>query len=360
MNGLINRRAFLRAAGLGATAGVLNLSCRSVPPAGKRNTAKPIKGSWISIWWDDQRHFYWNDTCLNFTTEQWRHAVKDVAELGMEYLVLLAIAKGGKAFYDTPLLPKLPLACADPIEAMLAAGDKYGVKFFLSSDWFGNWDHRALTDPTLLAKRFQMMAEMVSRYGKHRSFYGWYWPNEAHLSPYFTPDFINHVNACSAEARRLTPRAKTLTAPYGTNRAVCDDAFVKQLEQLDVDVIAYQDEVGCLRMGPAESATAFARLRRAHDRVPQRKLWADVEVFAWEGPPNKQTSPLIPAPFERVQQQLAAVAPFADQILIYQYQGLMNKPDSRAFAGHSDSSRLYTDYVRWLQLHYPRVLKSLR
>jgi hypothetical protein len=40
--------------------------------------------------------------------------VKDVAELGFEYLVLLAIAKGGKAFYDTPLLPKLEMACPEP------------------------------------------------------------------------------------------------------------------------------------------------------------------------------------------------------------------------------------------------------
>ena len=124
-----------------------------------------------------------------------------------------------------------------------------------------------------------------------------------------------------------------------------DDRYVRQLEQLEVDIIAYQDEVGCLRMTPEQSAAAFARLRRAHDRVPQRALWADVETFAWEGPPNKQTSPLIPAPFERLQAQLEAVSPSVDKVLIYQYQGLMNKPGSPAFAGHPDSTKRYTDYV---------------
>lgn len=339
------RREFLKALGTGLVAAPFAGSCVWRPRG--EPTVKPIRGSWISVWWDDRRHFYWNDTCLRFTAEQWQAAVKDVADLGMEYLVLLAIAKGGKAFYDTPLLPKLELTCPDPIEALLAAADRHRVKFFLSSDWYGDWDEQALTDRGRVRKRFQMMEEVARRYSHHRSFHGWYWPNEACLTPYFTERFVAYVNESSREARRLTPRAKTLTAPYGTNQAVCDDTFVRQLESLDVDIIAYQDEVGCLRMGPAESARAFATLRRAHDRVPQRALWADVETFAWEGPPNQQSSPLIPAPWERVRAQLEAVSPHVDTILIYQYQGLMNRPGSRAFAGHPDSTRLYLDYAGW-------------
>lgn len=342
------RRRFLRGLGAGAALLSLNSGCRNLGSPTSRKI-QPIRGSWISVWWDDRRHFYWNDPCLQFTAEQWQLAVKDVAELGFEYLVLLAIAKGGKAFYDTPLLPKLEMACADPIGALLTGGDKYGVKFFLSSDWYAEWDERALHDPSRGAKRFQMMQEIAARYGKYRSFHGWYWPNEAHLSPYFTDNFIRHVNECSREARRLTPKAKTLTAPYGTNKAVCDDRYVRQLEGLDVDIIAYQDEVGCLRMTAEQSVAAFERLRRAHDRVPQRALWADVETFAWEGPANKQTSPLIPAPFERVRAQLEAVSPYVDKVLIYQYQGLMNKPGTRAFAGHPASGKLYEDYVAWLR-----------
>jgi hypothetical protein len=128
---------------------------------------------------------------------------------------------------------------------------------------------------------------------------------------------------------------------------VCDDRFVRQLVQLDVDIIAYQDEVGCLRMDASRSAVAFEKLRRAHDRVPQRALWVDVETFAWEGSPNKPTSPLIPAPFARVKDQLATVSPFVDTILIHQCQGLMNKPGSRVFAGHPGSTQLYRDYARW-------------
>lgn len=345
--GRLSRSDFLRLLGGGVAAAWAGVAEGASLGRGRRSRVKPIKGSWISIWWDDRRHFYWNEACLNYTAKQWERAVQEVADIGMEYLVLLAIAKDSKAFYHTPLLPKLELACEDPIGALLRAADKHGVKFFISSDWFGPWDYQCLQDPARVRARFQMMGEVAQQYGHHRSFHGWYWPNEAALGPYFTDEFIAYVNACSREGRKLMPKARTLIAPYGTNRAVCDDRFVRQLERLDVDIIAYQDEVGCLRMTPAQSAAAFETLRRAHDRVPQRALWADVETFAWEGPPNQPSSPLIPAPFSRVKEQLAAVSPFADTILIYQYQGLMNKPGSRAFAGHPDSTQLYNDYVRW-------------
>jgi len=354
----LRRSRFLRLLASGV-AGV-SLGVAQSAPVSRRKAAhpKPIKGSWISIWWDDRRHFYWNDACLNYTAKQWELAVREVAEIGMEYLVLLAIGKDSKAFYDTPLLPKLKMACDDPIGALLTAADKHRVKFLLSSDWFGPWDYHCLHDPARVRARFRMMGEIAQQYGHHRSFYGWYWPNEAALGPYFTDDFIAYVNACSREGRKLMPKAKMLIAPYGTNKAVCDDRFVRQLEQLDVDIIAYQDEVGCLRMNPAQSAAAYEKLRRAHDHVPQRALWADVETFAWEGPPNKQSSPLIPAPFSRVREQLEAVSPFVDTILIYQYQGLMNKPGSKAFAGHPDSTRLYADYLRWRKEHGQTRLHS--
>ena len=100
----MNRRAFL--AGLGAGSLCLGAGCHHLTNE-HRSGVQPIRGSWISVWWDDRRHFYWNEAALAFSEQQWRLAIQDMAELGFEYLVLLAVAKGGKAFYQTPLLPKL-------------------------------------------------------------------------------------------------------------------------------------------------------------------------------------------------------------------------------------------------------------
>ena len=93
----MTRSAFLRQLGTGIAAASLGVAQGA--PAGVRRPPRfqPIKGSWISIWWDDQRHFYWNDACLHYTAKQWELAVKEVAEIGMDYLVLLAISSLGSS-----------------------------------------------------------------------------------------------------------------------------------------------------------------------------------------------------------------------------------------------------------------------
>ena len=106
-----------------------------------------------------------------------------------------------------------------------------------------------------------------------------------------------------------------------------------------------------------QSALRFKNLRRAHDKVPQRALWADVEVFDWDGPLNSADGALIPAPFTRIKRQLEAVSPYVDVITIYQYQGLLSRPGSKARCGHPGAAKLYVDYVNWLKSEYPELVK---
>ncbi len=327
--------------------------------AGRREKIKPILGSWISVQWSDRRHFYWNAACAKFSHEQWGQSVKEVADIGMKYLVLLATVEGGKAFFDTPLASKpRGLACGDPIGAMLSAADNCGVKFFVSTGFYGGWlDGKTLTDPKIARGRFKIMGQVTEKYAHHKSFYGWYLPDEPGINPYYSDDFIRSVAMYSREGRRLLPHGKILIAPFGTRLAVCDDMYIRQLERLDSDIVAYQDEVGCRRMTPEQSAVAYEKLRKAHDKVPQRALWADAEVFDWEGPANLPTSPLIPAPFARIKSQLEAVSPYVDVVTVYQYQGLFSQPGSKAPSDHPGAERLYRDYVGWLKSEHPALAK---
>nr|WP_283686590.1 DUF4434 domain-containing protein [Dysgonomonas sp. Marseille-Q5470] len=82
-----------------------------------------------------------------------------------------------------------------------------------------------------------------------------------------------------------------------------------------------------------------------HNKAGRSRLWADLEVFEFEK--DVYDSALISSSFDRVITQLEDISPFVENILIYQYVGLMSKPDSIAGAGHKRAEKLYVDYMRW-------------
>ncbi len=343
----MNRRDFLYR--MGATGTLLATFPEALKSAPVSQTTKPISGSWFEF----QHHgtvqgVDWNPQCARFTCQQWDAKVKEIADTGMEYLVLMATALDYRSFYPSQIFPSWQLGCPDPLEAVLAAADNYGVKFFIGAGFYGDWQNpNTIVDPAVTKKTLQAMEEVAKLYGHHKSFYGWYWPDEAFINKHYWEKYIDYANGRSQEARKLMPKARILIAPYGTRLAVTDDKYVQQLESLDVDIIAYQDEVGVQKSAPDETPKFFEGLRKAHDRAQRSAIWADVEIFQFENAAYK--SPALPAPFSRVIRQMEAVSPFVDKILVYQYQGMMNKPGSEAFCGPPDSTELYTAYMNWLK-----------
>ncbi len=241
------------------------------------------------------------------------------------------------------------MACADPLEAVLSAADKYNDQILYRSRilWRLGRATRSSQTPSPTKSAFSRSKRLANLYGHHPSFYGWYWPDEAEINPYYTPEFIHYVNDLSHEARQLKPQTQIMIAPYGTRIVTPDDKYVKQLDTLDVDIVAYQDEVGVRKSKTTETSAFYEGLRKAHDRSQKAKIWADVEIFEFES--TVYNSALMPAFFDRVLRQLEAVSPWVDRILVYQYLGLMNKPGSSAFAGCPASTKLYSDYQNWLK-----------
>ena len=124
---------------------------------------KPISGSWFEFQHPGGKEgVYWDKDLRQFTAAQWREKIREISETGMEYLVMMNVAAHGKAFFDTKLAPKFEMGCEDPIETVLSAADEFGVKFFVSNDYWGpDLDaHRMMTDRELGKKRNQSMEEI--------------------------------------------------------------------------------------------------------------------------------------------------------------------------------------------------------
>lgn len=292
---------------------------------------------------------YWNDVLAKFTSEQWRSKVREIAEAGMEYIVIMATALYDRCYFKSSVFPLAQIGCIDPIEEVLLEADEKGIKVFLGNGFYGDWQKagKNIKSQEVISRSFRAMEEITALYGHHKSFYGWYFPDETCIILNFSKAFTKYVNLCSAFCHELTPDKKTLIAPYGTNLAYANERFIYTLAELDVDFIAYQDEVGVRKTKVDRTAKIFEKLRRAHDKAGRAQLWADIELFDFEGIVYK--SALVPAPFERIKKQIENVAPYVDKIICYQYPGLMNPAESDCFAGHEESTVLYKaykDYIR--------------
>lgn len=291
---------------------------------------------------------YWNPALEKFQAEDWKNKVREISELGMEYIVIMATALYDRCYFKSSVFPFADIPCTDPIEAVLSQADECGLKVFIGNGFYGDWTkpHRNITDKEIIARSFKAMEELTSLYGNHKSFYGWYFPDETCIILRFSKDFTEYVNLCTKFCNKITPEKKTLIAPYGTNLALTNERYIRNLTELDVDFIAYQDEIGVKKTPVRRSEKIFERLRKAHDKAGRSELWADIELFNFEGAVYK--SALLPASIERISRQIENVAPYADKILSYQYLGMMNPKDSSSFAGHPSSSELYNDYRKYL------------
>lgn len=292
---------------------------------------------------------YWNPALEKFTAENWRQKVREISAVGMEYIVVMATALYNKCYFKSSVFPFAQIPCTDPIEELLCEADKCGVKVFLGNGFYGDWRKASqnITSKEVIDRSFRAMEELTALYGHHKSFYGWYFPDETCIMLRYSKDFMKYVNLCSARCHQLTPDKRTLIAPYGTNLVWANNKFIRQLTELDVDFIAYQDEVGVKKTKVDRTKRLFEKLRIAHDKAGRSELWADIELFDFEGLVYK--SALIPASFERIKKQIENVAPYADKILGYQYLGLMNSKNSQAFAGHSTSTELYENYIKYIE-----------
>jgi len=349
----MRRRDFIKYLGLGGMAMAIPESIHAASAAATTVSSckklKPISGSWFEFQHStDSEGGNWNKALTRFTADQWKRKVFEMREIGMEYLVLMSVALDGKPFYPSQIAPQIPMGCEDPLEAVLSAADECGIKFFVSNDFWGELDaYTMMIDKEVQKLRFRSMEEVAEKYSHHESFYGWYFPNEAQLQPYFIDECVKYVNACTDFAQRLTPNCVNLIAPYFIKEARFDNYFVRQLEKMNIDIIAYQDGVGVNHTTLDDSARYYEILYKAHEKASRARLWADMELFYFE---DGDGGNLLPADFnKRIIRQMENISPYVDKILCYQYIGIMNKPGTDIIAGHPDSLRLYEQYSAWYE-----------
>ena len=313
----------------------------------------PITGTFVNLPYQDVRNKYTNPPHIDNTDPQmWAAKIAEMHEMGMEYLVFMSVANECKAYYPSKLMEwHYPQWRQSPVDAIMDEAAKYGMKVFMSTGWAKDQDDN-LRDPAIKGRQIEMMEELAGLYGGHPAFYGWYLPVEDCFGPVLTDYAVEAVNALTARARELTPEAQIMISPYGIFNSNFDDPrYEQQIMRLKVDIIAYQDEIGCVRerYPLTRLRENWKKLRAIHDKAGIQ-MWANCESFAWEEGTNDRQSALIPAPFPRLlSQMVAATEGGAEKIISFVMCGLFEKPGSQYQLGQPYwSVKGYEDYMAWL------------
>lgn len=314
---------------------------------------KPISGTFVNFFWQDERNNYTNQRNVDQSDPAlWECKVNELHEMGINCIIIVTVANEGKAMYPSSFMPHAYTnPDKSPVDAIMETADKLGMQVILGTGWAKN-QLDDLSDPYIIETHRKIMEELAALYTSHPSFYAWYIPVEGCFIPYLSDHAVKGVNEITARVRTLTPGVKVLISPYGLFAADFDNPkFEQSIMDLDVDIIAFQDEIGCVRETfPMQNMKRnFARVGEIQKKTGI-EFWANVETFTWDRNPNNWYSTLIPASFGRILSQMAGVSQAgATKIISFIVCGMFDKPGTpypvgqRVYAGE-----LYNNYMAWM------------
>lgn len=325
-----------------------------------------ISGTFLQLdHWDDREGERFQRELRSLTPDHWRQMLHDMAAIGIDTLVFqqAADARGGlddvRVYYPGSSLPVPEWMKGKPdlYTEVVDEADRLGMKIFHAVYGMHLPNPAERLDEAIGWGR-RLLAELLERYGGRPSFAGWYWTYEY---PPSTP-------AGRDSLRRIVPALRELSDAPLLIAPNCDRGMsATLLQDIDVDIIAYQDTVGLGvepdifgRYARADRFRSLARLpfvyeelSYAHDAWEsgnpwnqyvrprgRTRLWNDLEIWEFD-----YRGVLQPAEFSRITAQLDLTAPFVEKQIIYQYPGLMHNPRHPVPVGGERAAALYENYA---------------
>jgi hypothetical protein len=320
-----------------------------------------ITGSFIDIQhvnnWDAQ---YWVDECRDWRDENWAALVAEMHATGLDTVILTGCAIWGRPLY--PANPKtvgrqLPMVCADPVGAIMRAADKRGMDVYLGLGAFGRYSLNA--NPDLSPEHNTWLASMAEdlreKYGHLKALKGFYLTAEAHgikEGGLFAQDDCDKTARFVQIIRERVPGARLMMSPANLKKPRPEqlDPLARQLEQLHVDIFAYQDHAGFEKLYPtlnfSVAAEGYQLIKPLHEKLGQQ-MWVNCEIFEYTEKRPDGRRVCTSCEFERLERQLAVAAPVADKLIIYQYQGLMNRRSKLVNIGAPGCDALHDAYAAY-------------
>ena len=324
-------------------------------------SAPRLTGSWIDVVHPNHRDgVYWNRRTLAYSEADWHTLVRHLRhDLQIDTLILQNVAKDGGSVYPSRVLNwqwHTP-ACADPIAALLNACAAEGVDLWLGVGMRQVEPGHDDRDPTTANLEWYGAVgnELSERYGAHPAFTGWYLAAELGIrAGSWQPAQLAWAAATAGLLRQRLAKP-VMSSPYfesGDYRVADSRDFSAGITATGCDIISYQDGIGVATAvqipyppDPWRHSHLWRELSAAH--APTRvELWANCESFAFEN--NIWGQPLVPAPWTRLRDQIAAAAPHVARVVSYTLPGVMTSQTVCPGLGSPETETLYLAYRQHL------------
>jgi len=317
----------------------------------------PIANGTFIQWWLTE----------SWTDEIWDSECQILSEAGMKYIILAPTAflkddlvtgqRKIHTIYPTQqknfavLKGENGVDYPDVVEACLKSASKYGLKVFLglnfSDEWWrknnnDKWLKERISEGNLVAEELWRLYRPV--YGD--TLYGWYWCWEVddfffRSMGFWDPKQIL-ADAIKAQIDFMEAagiRLPLMLSPYMDWRFGTPEWYGKMWEYVLTnsglkagDIFSPQDCIGSRKLTMDNYTRWFAQLRKAVDKVPGLRFWANTETF--------DIGDWTSAPLSRVIRQMNDVSAYVDDWVTFAYSHYYS-PNVIVPGFH----QTYTDYV---------------
>lgn len=244
--------------------------CQHIHTANSRPEAR-----WVgTLWWMEP-------TDLNRPIAAWQLELDQLQALGIRMIVL-----NGPFVSEIP-----PTGTPDPMETFFNEADRRGLSIYVDTlsapDWW------TLSDPAPEITRARTRIEALARrYGKHRSFTGWYLPYELYVMWDAPAKLIATLyRDISAACKQVSPDKPVMISPFfildqegnlGNFRwaapAEYQQFWTALLQQTQVDIVALQDSGEHLSCYTLDQRRPFLAAMKAACETAGKTFWINLEV----------------------------------------------------------------------------------
>lgn len=273
----------------------------------------------------------------------WQRELEVLQRARLRLIIVQWVQYNQNRFLPTNAAPETDLT-----ELLLAYADREGLQVFLGLAMDDGWWNQS-TDSRYLNRTADALGgvaeEVWRRYGAHRSFAGWYIPQEPWDGEYSdgqTTLLRRFFRQVSDRCKQLSGGKPVAFSPFFSGRSTpagLELFYRKLLEGSGLDILMLQDGVGA-RGWDAEVAERVTPYFRAVSRACLQTgvaFWSDLESFRLAG---SDPARFVPADIGRLCQQLTAEAPWVQRIVTFDFFHYLSPPRGAA------QQRLHDDYLK--------------